>query len=70
MFTIVPLQVYQVYISWLNASVVTPLYQLVGFNRTMIDIGQTRRINVTITSKVMAVWLPVKHFVVEPGELC
>ncbi|KAL4233159.1 hypothetical protein ACF0H5_007844 [Mactra antiquata] len=62
-------EVYQVYISWLNATVSTPKYQLVGFNRTLLDTGQTKSLDAVITSDVMAVYIDGKGFVVEPGEM-
>lgn len=62
------LQVFEVYISWLNATVVTPKYQLVNFNRTMLDKGQTKSLSALITSDQMAVYIDGKGFVIEPGK--
>ena len=63
------LQVYEIYISWLNATVPTPRYQLVGFGRDHIRKGQTVSRIVFITQHQMAVWIDGKGFVVEPGKL-
>lgn len=62
-------EVFEVYISWLNATVVTPKYQLVNFNRTMLDKGQTKTFSALITSDQMAVYIDGKGFVIEPGEI-
>ncbi|KAK3610843.1 hypothetical protein CHS0354_015699 [Potamilus streckersoni] len=62
-------EVYEVYMSWLNATVPTPKYQLVGFNRTLIDKGQTVAISTQINSQQMAVWVDGKGFVIEPGDM-
>ncbi|XP_041352633.1 probable beta-D-xylosidase 2 [Gigantopelta aegis] len=62
-------EVYEVYISWLNATVPTPRYQLVGFGRVQILKGQTISSMVIITKQQMAVWVDDKGFVVEPGDI-
>lgn len=62
-------EVTQVYISWLNATVVTPKYQLVHFNRTMFYEGWTVNARVDIASEQMAVYVDGKGFVIEPGEI-
>lgn len=62
-------EVTQVYISWLNATVVTPKYQLVHFNRTMFYKGWTVNARVDIASEQMAVYVDGKGFVIEPGEI-
>ncbi|XP_045197551.2 uncharacterized protein LOC123552173 [Mercenaria mercenaria] len=62
-------EVTQVYISWLNATVVTPKYQLVHFNRTMFYKGWTVNARVDIFSEQMAVYVDGKGFVIEPGEI-
>lgn len=63
------IEVYQVYISWLNATVATPKYELVGFGSTFLNIGESKTLNVTITGDEMAVWLPGRGFLIEPGEI-
>ncbi|XP_060596940.1 uncharacterized protein LOC132750886 [Ruditapes philippinarum] len=62
-------EVTQVYISWLNATVVTPRYQLVHFNRTMFYKGWTVNARIDILSEQMAVYVPEKGFVIEPGDI-
>jgi len=61
--------VYQVYISWLNATVVTPRYQLVNFGRIALNSGQTQSLSTEITAQQMAVYVDGKGFVIEPGIL-
>ena len=59
------------YISWLNATVTTPRYQLVSFNRTLLSAGQTLTYNATIAALQMAVFIEGKGFIIEPGRcLC
>ena len=55
------------YISWLNATVPTPKYQLVNFGSTFLNIRESKTLNAIITSDVMAVWIEGKGFVIEPG---
>ena len=57
------------YISWLNATVPTPRYQLVDFGNIFLNIGETKILNATITSDSMAVWIQGKGFVIQPGLL-
>ncbi|KAH3736107.1 hypothetical protein DPMN_042668, partial [Dreissena polymorpha] len=64
--TLAGAEVYQVYISWLNATVVTPMYQLVNFNRTMLQPGETQTLSAQITSEQMAVYIDGKGFIIEP----
>lgn len=62
-------EVYEVYLSWFNATVETPKYQLVGFNRTMLEKGETEVFSAVITGDQMAVWVEGQGFVVEPGDM-
>ncbi|XP_052811525.1 uncharacterized protein LOC128239100 [Mya arenaria] len=63
------LEVFQVYISWMNATVPTPKYQLVNFNRTTLAVGQTKTLSAEITNRQMEVYIDGKGFVIEPGEI-
>ncbi|KAK6170253.1 hypothetical protein SNE40_018689 [Patella caerulea] len=62
-------EVCQVYISWLNATVETPRYQLVGFKRVPLILNEPIHIVLPIKSDQMAVWIDNKGFVVEPGVI-
>lgn len=62
-------EVIQVYISWLNATVPTPRYQLVNFTRVSIGQSKTISLTVSITSMSVAVYVEGKGFVVEPGNI-
>ncbi|ESO93305.1 hypothetical protein LOTGIDRAFT_216125 [Lottia gigantea] len=60
-------EVCQMYISWLNSTVITPHYQLVGFKRVHLTHDQPVKVVLYISSQQMAVWIDNKGFIVQPG---
>ncbi|XP_067675105.1 uncharacterized protein [Haliotis asinina] len=63
-------EVVQVYISWENATVVTPRLQLVDFHRVFIPSSKMVKVNFTVTAEAMAVWVDsAQGWVVEPGTM-
>jgi beta-glucosidase len=62
-------EVVQLYIRQRGASVDRPIRELKGFERIMLDSGETRRVQFLLTKKELSIWnLDMKH-VVEPCEL-
>ncbi|KAK3097189.1 hypothetical protein FSP39_007295 [Pinctada imbricata] len=62
-------EVTEMYISWVNYTQSTPRYQLVGFDSSIVNKGQTLTVSLNITSSQMAVWTGSKGFQVVPGML-
>ncbi|XP_071113290.1 uncharacterized protein [Haliotis cracherodii] len=63
-------EVVQVYISWENATVVTPRLQLVDFHRVFIPSAKMVQVNFTVTAEAMAVWVDSSRgWVIEPGTM-
>ncbi|XP_077989356.1 uncharacterized protein LOC144443692 [Glandiceps talaboti] len=58
-------EVTQCYLSWNNATIPVPKWQLVSFNRTEIQPNQSISITFTIVPRVMAVY--TTQWVIEPG---
>lgn len=61
-------EVVQVYFRDVFASVVTPVKQLIGFNKVPIPAGTTRTVSVNISVASMALWDEDEVWRVEPGE--
>ncbi|XP_071942033.1 uncharacterized protein [Antedon mediterranea] len=58
-------EVIQLYMRWKNATVPVPRHQLVGFNRTEIQINRSVKVMFTVPPRVMAVY--TDSLVIEPG---
>jgi beta-glucosidase len=61
-------EVVQVYIKDMQASVTTPVQQLVGFKRVHLEPGEARQMQFTIPPRWMSVVTEDGRYVVEPGR--
>ncbi len=58
----------QIYLSDLKASTVVPLSHLIGFEKIMLENGESRTIKFTITSEMMSFYNDDGKLTLEPGE--
>ena len=63
------LQVIQIYISWVNASVPVPKLKLVDFRRVPMTYQLTWEFYFHIKPELLQVWKEGQGFVYEPGNL-
>ncbi|XP_063810461.1 uncharacterized protein LOC135035884 isoform X2 [Pseudophryne corroboree] len=59
-------EVVQVYMSWTDASVPVPSWQLVGIHRINIPVGGSVKVSLKVLPKQRAVWTNL--WILEPGE--
>ncbi|KAM4045408.1 uncharacterized protein ACNLHF_009238 [Anomaloglossus baeobatrachus] len=59
-------EVIQVYMSWSNASVPVPRWQLVGIQRVTIPLSGSVKVSFSVLPRQRAVW--TKYWILEPGE--
>lgn len=61
-------EVVQFYLSDLEASTIVPLHHLVGFERVVLQAGESRLINFTLTPEMMSFYNEEGKLTLEPGE--
>lgn len=61
-------EVVQLYIRDLVASIVRPTKELKGFEKILLDAGETKTVSFTIDSEVLEFYTINKKWEVEPGE--
>ena len=61
-------EVVQVYLSDLKASSIVPLHHLVGFQRVMLEAGESRTIGFTLDPQMMSFYNDDGKLTLEPGE--
>ncbi|XP_056413136.1 uncharacterized protein LOC130356112 isoform X2 [Hyla sarda] len=59
-------EVIQVYMSWTNASVPVPRWQLVGVNRVTIPLNGSVKVSFSVLPRQRAVW--TNNWILEPGK--
>ncbi|XP_075709407.1 uncharacterized protein LOC142742989 isoform X2 [Rhinoderma darwinii] len=59
-------EVIQVYMSWSNASVPVPRWQLVGVQRVTIPLRGSVKVSLSVLPRQRAVW--TDHWILEPGK--
>ena len=60
-------EVAQFYLSDLHASTIIPRHHLIGFERVMLQAGESRMLNFTITPEVMSFYNDDGKLTIEPG---
>jgi len=61
-------EVVQFYLSDLKASTIVPLHHLVGFERVMLEAGESRTISFSLTPEMMSFFNDEGELTLEPGE--
>ena len=61
-------EVAQFYLSDINASMVVPLHHLIGFERVMLKVGESKTLKFTITPEMMSFYNDEGKLTLEPGE--
>jgi beta-glucosidase len=61
-------EVVQFYLSDILASTIVPLHHLVGFERVVLDAGESRRLNFNLTPEMMSFFNDDGRMILEPGE--
>lgn len=59
-------EVIQVYMSWSDASVTVPRWQLVGVQRVTIPLSGSVKVSLSVLPRQRAVW--TNHWILEPGK--
>jgi beta-glucosidase len=61
-------EVAQFYLSDLNASTVVPLHHLIGFERVMLKVGESKTLQFTLTPEMMSFYNDDGKLTLEPGQ--
>ena len=61
-------EVIQFYLSDMDASTLVPLHHLVGFERVMLQAGESRTLKFTLTPEMMSFYADDGKLTLEPGE--
>jgi beta-glucosidase len=61
-------EVAQFYLSDIHASTVVPLHHLIGFERVMLRVGESRKLNFTVTPEMLSFYDDNGKLTLEPGQ--
>jgi beta-glucosidase len=61
-------EVTQFYLSDLQASTIVPVQHLVGFERVMLNAGESRTVKFTLTPEMMSFYNDAGNLALEPGD--